>query len=234
MSHGVELPERLKAHVGTAGPLVHGVVGADGEHTPLDQLVGRLKAVDQDLRRERAHLFPADCVRRRLDQRCPRGELGAVGQGDRHQVVVRPVGIDQGDLEVIVLERDDHRTRVEPEDLGEIRTLDAPCFPRRGGLLLEVGDEVPGPIDLDLGDQLLAQLRDPLDQIVPSLDGVERAGIHSPILVHLEIDIGGHRHASRSWRSGCRLAMELRFCRATRGWKRTSVVATFWIRPPPP
>ena len=168
------------------------LLGPMAEHTSLDELVGRLKAVDQDLRRERAHLFPADRVHRRLDERCPRRELGAVGQGDRHQVIVRPVGIDQGDLEVIVLERDDHRTRVKPENLGEIRALDAPCFPRRGGLLLEVGDEVPGPIDLDLGDQLLAQLRDSLDQIVPSLDGVERAGIHSPKLVHLEIDIGCH------------------------------------------
>ena len=71
-------------------------------------------------------------------------------------------------------------------------TLNTPCFARRRGLLLEVGDEVPGPIDLDLGNQLLAQLRDPLDQIVPSLDGVERTGIHSPELVHLEIGIGCH------------------------------------------
>ena len=125
-------------------------------------------------------------------RRCPRRELGAVGQGDRHQVVIRPVGIDQGDLEMIVLERDDHRTRVKPENLGEIRALNTPCFPRRGGLLREVGDEVSGPIDLDLGNQLLAQLRDPLDQIVPSLDGVERTGIHSPILVHHEIGIGRH------------------------------------------
>ena len=66
------------------------------------------------------------------------------------------------------------------------------CFARRGGLLLEVGDHVPGPVDLDRGDQLPAQLRDPLDQVVAPLDGVEGAGIHSPILVHLEVGIGCH------------------------------------------
>ena len=91
-----------------------------------------------------------------------------------------------------MLERDDHRARVKPEDLREVGAVHAPRLARGGGLLLEVGDEVPGPIDLDPGDQLLAQLRDPLDQVVPPLDGVEGAGIHSPILVHLEIGIGGH------------------------------------------
>ena len=33
------------------------------------------------------------------DQRPARGELGAVGQGDRHQVVERPARVDQRDLE---------------------------------------------------------------------------------------------------------------------------------------
>ena len=69
--------------------------------------------------------------------------------------------------------------------------LDAPLLPRRDGLLLEVGEHVPGPIDLDPGDQLLAQLRDPLDQVVPPLDAVEGAGVHSPVLVHLEVGVGG-------------------------------------------
>ena len=121
-----------------------------------------------------------------------RGELGAVGQADRDQVVERPGGVDQGDLEVIVLQRDDHRAGVEPQDLGEVGAVDAPRFARGGGLLLEVGDHVPGPIDLDPGDQVPAQLRDPLDQVVPPLDAVEGAGVHSPILVHLEVGVGGH------------------------------------------
>ena len=42
-------------------------------------------------------------------QRFVRGELGGVGQPDRDQVVERPGGVNQGDLEAIVLERDDHR-----------------------------------------------------------------------------------------------------------------------------
>ena len=58
--------------------------------------------------------------------------------------------------------------------------------------MLEVGEHVPGPIDLDPGDQILAQARDPIDQVVPQLDGVEGAGIHSPILVHPEVSIGCH------------------------------------------
>ena len=51
----------------------------------------------------------ADSALRRLDQRLPRGDLGAVGQGDRHQVVERPAGVDQRDLQVVVLQRLDHR-----------------------------------------------------------------------------------------------------------------------------
>ncbi len=128
----------------------------------------------------------------RLDERLVRGELGAVGQGDRHQVVELPGGVDQRDLEVIVLQRDDHRARVEPQDLGEVGALDAPLLPRRGRLLLEVGDHVPGPIDLDSRDQVPAQVRDPLDQVVPPLDAVEGAGIHSPVLVHQEVGVGRH------------------------------------------
>ena len=71
------------------------------------------------------------------------------------QVVERQGGVDQGDLKVIVLERDDHRARVEPQDLREVGAVHAPGFARGGRLLLEVGDHVPGPIDLDPGTRSL-------------------------------------------------------------------------------
>ena len=82
-----------------------------------------------------------------------------------------------------MLQRHDHRAGVEPEHLGEVGAGDAPLLPREDSLLLEVGEEVPGPVDLDLGDELLAQLRDPLDQVMAPLDAVEGAGIHAPALV---------------------------------------------------
>ena len=127
----------------------------------------------------------------RLDQRLVRGELGAVGQGDRHQVVERPAGVDQGDLDVVVLQRLDHGAGVEPQDLRQVGACDPPLLPRRDGLLLEVGEHVPGPVDLDLGDQLAAQAGDPLDQVAAPLDAVEGAGVHPPVLVDLEVGVGG-------------------------------------------
>ena len=51
--------------------------------------------------------------------------------------------------------------------------MDTPRLTRRGGLLGEVGDEVSGTLDFDLRNQFFAQLRDALDQFVPSLDRVE-------------------------------------------------------------
>ena len=65
------------------------------------------------------------------------------------------------------------------------------CCARRDGPLLEVGEHVPGPVDLDLRDQVLAEVLDPLDQVVPPLDGVEGAGVHPPVLVHAEVGVGG-------------------------------------------
>ena len=70
--------------------------------------------------------------------------------------------------------------------------MHAPHLARRGSLLLEVGEHVPGPIDLDPGDQILAQARDPIDQVVPQLDCVEGTGILSPVLVHAEVGVGCH------------------------------------------
>ena len=156
-----------------------------------------------------------------------RGELGAVGQGDRHQVVERPAGVDQGDLEVVVLQRDDHRAGVEPEDLGEVGAVDAPLLPRRGGLLLEVGDHVPGPIDLDRwGPGPGSSARSARPGRAPARRSRGRRhtfpGTGAP---------GSRRRRSCSrasflavWMSHCRA---LRTCRATRGWKMASVMATF-------
>ena len=44
-----------------------------------------------------------------------------------------------------------------------------------------------------VGTRSLLRLVDPLDQVVSALDGVEGAGVHSPILVHLEVGIGRHQ-----------------------------------------
>ena len=41
-----------------------------------------------------------------------------------------------------------------------------------------------------LGHEVFAHLRDPLDQVVAALDGVEVAGVHSPVPVHQEIGVG--------------------------------------------
>ena len=69
---------------------------------------------------------------------------------------------------------------------------DAPRLTRGGGLLLEVGEQVPGPLDLDTRDQLVAQAGDLLDQVAPPLDAVEGAGIHAPVLVDAKVGVGGH------------------------------------------
>ena len=87
-----------------------------------------------------------------------RAELGAVGQGDRHQLVERSARVDQRDLHVVVLQRLDHRAGVEPEHLGEVCAGDPPLLPGGDGLLLQVGEHVPGPVDLDLGDEFPAQV----------------------------------------------------------------------------
>ncbi len=130
---------------------------------------------------------------------------GRLIHGDPHQVFERLVGIDQGDLKVIVLHRDNDRAGVKPEDLGEVGTVKAPHFAGGGGLLLQVGEHVPCPIDLVSGDQVFAHLQDPLDQVVAALDGVEGAGYTFP-----GTGVPGsrcrpsetRRHSSRS---GCRI-----------------------------
>ena len=152
---------------------------------------GVWKPLSTTIGEERAGLLAADPHLRRLDQRPAGGELGAVGQRDRHQVVERPARVDQGDLRVVVLQRLDHRAGVEPQHLRQVGALDPPLLPRRDGLLLEVGEHVPGPVDLERRDQVAAQGGDPLDQVAAPLDGVEGAGVHAPVLVHQEVGVGG-------------------------------------------
>ncbi len=109
------------------------------------------------------------------------------------EVGERPGGVNQGELEVIVLERDDHRLGVQPEDPSEAGAGDPPRLTRGGGLLLDVGEHVPGPVHFDDRDQLAAQAGDPLNQVAPALDAVEGPGIHAPILVYVEVGVGCHQ-----------------------------------------
>ena len=91
---------------------------------------------------------------------------------------------------MIVLQRDNHGSGVEAENLGQVSAVKSPHFAGGGGLLLEVGDDVSRPIDLVGGDQIFAHLQDPLDQVVAALDGIKSAAIHSSVLVHQEVGVG--------------------------------------------
>ena len=95
---------------------------------------------------------------------------------------------------VVVLQRLDHRTGIEPQHLREVGALNAPLLACGDRPLLEVGEHVPGPVDLDLRDELLAQLRDPLHQVMAPLHRVEGAGVDPPVLVHAEVGVGGLEH----------------------------------------
>ena len=50
--------------------------------------------------------------------------------------------------------------------------MNAPRFAGGGGLLLQIGEHVPGPIDLVAVGQVRAQVRDPRDQVPTSLNSV--------------------------------------------------------------
>src|SRR5207253_8757853 len=54
--------------------------------------------------------------------------------------------------------------------------------------------DVPGAVDLDLGDEFPAQVGDPLDQVVAALDGVQGAGVHPAVLVDAEVGVGRLEH----------------------------------------
>ena len=115
---------------------------------------------------------------------------GRLDQGNGHQVVKAPAGIDQRDLHVVVLQRLNDRSGIQPQHLRQIRALNSPLLPRSDGLLLEVGQQVPGSSNLDSRHQFAAQLRDPLDQLVSTLTRIESTGVHAPMLVHLKVGIG--------------------------------------------
>ena len=56
-------------------------------------------------------------------------------------------------------------------------------------MLLEIGDKVPGPIDLNRGNEVFAQPCDTLDQVVAPLDRIEGPCEHAAMLVYQEVGI---------------------------------------------
>ena len=129
---------------------------------------------------------------RRLDQRLVRGELGAVGQRDRHQVVERPARVDQRDLRVVVLQRLDHRPGVEPQHLRQVgaarpatrcRAATA-CCSRSASMFRARSTSTAGT-------RSPAQAGDPLDQVAAPLDAVQGAGVDPAVLVDPEVGVGG-------------------------------------------
>src|SRR5207253_836351 len=78
----LELPHELNAHIVTPYPLVETAVGPKRENSALNQHAGALEAVEHDQRQERARLLPANPGLCRLNERPPRSDLGAIGQGD--------------------------------------------------------------------------------------------------------------------------------------------------------
>ena len=197
-SESVELPHELNAHIITTNKIVESAVGAEAEDAGLDVHAGGLKSVEHDRREERAVLLAADPHLRRLHQRALLGQLGAIGDRQPVKVGKRHRRVDQGNLQMIMLERNHDGPWVKPEHLREIGAVDSPLFARPCRLLLEIGDHVPGPIDLVPRHELPAQIGDSLDQVMPALDGVKRAGVHASILMDLEIGVGGHEQSSRS------------------------------------
>src|SRR5262249_11992850 len=105
--------------------------------------------------------------------------------------VERPRGIDQGELKVIVLQGDDHRARVQAEDLGKIGAGDAPVFACGDGLLLQEGQQVTGPVHLDPGNQVRTQPVNFVEQLAPFLDAVQSAGVLAAIFVDVEVGSSG-------------------------------------------
>ena len=97
---------------------------------------GVWKPLSATLGMKRASLLAADPDLRRRDEIASRGDLGAVGQGDGHEVVEAAARVDERDLEVVVLQRLDDGAGVEAEHPGEPGALDPPLLPRRDGLLL--------------------------------------------------------------------------------------------------
>ena len=67
---------------------------------------------------------------------------------------------------------------------------DPPFLPRQDGPLLQVGQEVSGPVDFNGRHEFPRQVSDPVHQIVPLLDAVECSGVHPAVLVHQKVGVG--------------------------------------------
>ena len=94
---------------------------------------------------------------------------------------------------MVVLQRLDHRSGVEPEDLRQVGAGDPPILPSQDGPLLQVGEEVPGPVDLVLGHELAAEVGDPDHQVPALLDVEQRPRINAAIPMDAEVGVG-HLH----------------------------------------
>ncbi len=180
---------RLHAEVEPAPPLVHAAVRAEPEDAALDHLERRLKPVEHHVRHEGTRLLPSHRHLGRLDQRLPRRQLRPVRQGNRHQLLKRPAGIDQRDLGMVMLQRLHHRPGIEPQHLRQVRARNPPLLPGRDRPLLQVRQHVPRPLHLDLGHQVSAHAGDPVHQVPPALHGIKRPGVHPSILMDREIGV---------------------------------------------
>ena len=162
------------------------LVRAGGEVAGREQPRGRGRAEDDQVRQERAVLLLAQELLRRGDQLAPRGDLGAVVQRDRHQLLGGLLGGDERDLEERRLDRLEQRGRVEQEDFRQPGAGDPPVAD--GDLLglpeaLELGLR---PVDLQRRDQARGQPRGevheqlgPRRSIAPTPSSLPRAAWRS-------------------------------------------------------
>ena len=126
------------------------------------------------------------CLSSHLRARRPRAGLARL---PRRRLSVRPFA-DVEDAHRDEPEgRHDLERRAADRQEDQVGAGDAPLLPGRDGLLLHIGEHVPGPVDLDPGDECPAQVGDPLDQVTTALDRIEGAGVHPPALVDL---VGGN------------------------------------------
>ena len=174
-------------------PLVHAAVGAQAEDPGLEHLEGGLEAVERDVGDERARLLPADSP--------PPPPATSARREATSGRLVRAIGIRSssarpGSIRVIwrwscssgsTTARGSSRSTFVRSG-----ALDPPLLPRRDGLLLEVGEHVPGPVDLERpGPGRGSGVAIRSTRSCAPLDPVERAGIHPPVLVHHEVGVGG-------------------------------------------
>ena len=122
----LQLPDRGDLDVESGAVRVERPVRAGGEVARREQPRGRRRADDDQVRQKRPLLLLAQELLRRGDQLAPRGDLGAVVQGDRHQLLRRLLARDERDLEERRLDRLEQRGRVEQEDLGQPGAGDPP------------------------------------------------------------------------------------------------------------